>query len=118
MVMHQNLLRGRISERMGLAHWHKAQRQVMATGVDLVLCGHDHEESSGLLPNGAVVSTSSTHTARTRGGRPSACNLIVVDATSIAVRHYVWDASTGAFRAGPETVFPRPRVRAARAAGG
>ena len=57
MVMHQNLLRGNISQRMGLAHWRQAWRQVMATGVDLVLCGHDHEEGAGALPNGAVVAT-------------------------------------------------------------
>ncbi|MEP6591751.1 MAG: metallophosphoesterase [Gemmatimonadota bacterium] len=110
MVMHQNLLRGRISERMGLAHWRRAQRQVMATGVDLVLCGHDHEEAAGTLPNGAVVATSSTHTPRTRGHRPAACNLILADATSIVVRHYIWDAGDRAFHAGLETAFPRTRV--------
>ena len=110
MVMHQNLLRGRISERMGLARWREAWRNVMATGVDLVLCGHDHEERAGILPNGAVVATSGTHTARTRGHRPSACNLVLVDGTSITVRHYVWDATDRVFRAGPEIVYPRPRV--------
>jgi 3',5'-cyclic AMP phosphodiesterase CpdA len=110
MVMHQNLLRGRISQRMGLAHWRHAWRNVMATGVDLVLCGHDHEEGAGLLPNGTVVATSSTHTQRTRGGRPAACNFIVADASSITVRHYVWDANDRGFRAGTETVFQRPRV--------
>ena len=110
MVMHQNLLRGRISERMGLARWREAWRNVMATGVDLVLCGHDHEERAGVLPNGAVVATSGTHTSRTRGKRPSACNLIVVNETSIVVRHYLWDASDRAFHAGQEIVFPRPRM--------
>lgn len=110
MVMHQNLLRGRISERMGLAHWRQAWRHVMATGADLVLCGHDHEEAVGTLPNGTVVATSGTHTPRTRGSRPSACNLILADAASITVRHYVWDAGDRAFQADQETVFPRTRV--------
>ncbi|MES2124132.1 MAG: metallophosphoesterase [Gemmatimonadota bacterium] len=110
MVMHQNLLRGRISERMGLAHWRQAWRHVMATGADLVLCGHDHEEAVGTLPNGTVVATSGTHTPRTRGARPSACNLILADATSITVRHYLWDAGDRAFHAGDDTVFPRTRV--------
>ena len=82
----------------------------MATGADLVLCGHDHEEAAGVLPNGTVVATSSTHTARTRGGRPAACNFIVADASAITVRHYVWDSGDRAFRAGSETVFQRPRV--------
>ena len=118
MVMHQNLLRGRISERMGLARWREAWRNVMATGVDLVLCGHDHEERAGVLPNGAVVATSGTHTARTRGHRPSACNLVMIDATSITVRHYVWDSSDRVFHAGPEIVYPRPRVAELQGADG
>ncbi len=111
MVMHQNLLRGRISQRMGLAWWERAWRNVMATGVDLVLCGHDHEEAVGTLPNGAVVATSSTHTHRTRGGRPSACNVIVADATSITVQHHTWHPD-GAFIPGPATTLPRHRTGA------
>jgi 3',5'-cyclic AMP phosphodiesterase CpdA len=118
MVMHQNLLRGRISERMGLARWREAWRNVMATGVDLVLCGHDHEERVGILPNGTVVATSGTHTSRTRGRRASACNLIIADAASITVRHYVWVAGDRVFNAGPEIVFPRPRSGEVRDAGG
>jgi 3',5'-cyclic AMP phosphodiesterase CpdA len=118
MVMHQNLLRGEISERMGLAHWRRAWRQVMATGVDLVLCGHDHQEGAGTLPNGAVVSTSGTHTPRTRGGRPSACNSIVVDAESITVRHHVWSAAADRFEEGPSSRFARPRLAATESSRG
>jgi 3',5'-cyclic AMP phosphodiesterase CpdA len=110
MVMHQNVLRGRISRRMGLARPHEAWRNIMATGVDLVLCGHDHEEGAGTLPNGAVVSTSSTHTPRTRGHRPSTCNLVTVDEAHITVSHYIWYPAEQCFRAGVTTVFPRPRV--------
>lgn len=115
MVMHQNLLRGEISERMGLAHWRRSQRQVMATGVDLVLCGHDHQENAGTLPNGAVVSTSSTHTSRTRGGRPSACNLIRVTDLTIEVTHQVWDTRAGQFVPGSTSRFARPRTSATTA---
>ncbi len=118
MVMHQNLLRGRISQRMGLARWGAAWRQVMAAGTDLVLCGHDHEEAVGTLPNGAVVATSSTHTSRTRGHRPSACNVITADDESISVRHYIWEAALGLFQPGPEAAFPRPRVADPAAARG
>jgi 3',5'-cyclic AMP phosphodiesterase CpdA len=110
MVMHQNVLRGRISQRMGLARPREAWRNIMATGVDLVLCGHDHEEGAGTLPNGAVVATSGTHTPRTRGHRPSACNVVTVDEKTITVCHYIWHPADRRFRAGPETVFPRPRV--------
>jgi 3',5'-cyclic AMP phosphodiesterase CpdA len=110
MVMHQNVLRGRISQRMGLARPREAWRNIMATGVDLVLCGHDHEEGAGTLPNGAVVSTSGTHTPRTRGRRPSACNIVIADERTITVRHCVWDAANRVFRPSSESVFPRPRV--------
>lgn len=109
LVMHQNVLRGNISQRMGLAHWRTAWNNIMAAGTDLVCCGHDHEEAAGTLPNGCVVSNTSTHTSRTRGQRPSACNLIIADDTTITVRHYIWNASAGRFAAGPETSFPRPR---------
>lgn len=110
LVMHQNLLRGRISERMGLARWQQAWQHVMASGADLVLCGHDHEEAVGTLPNGTVVATSGTHTGRTRGRRPSACNVVRVTPRKIAVQHYVWDASTRRFLPGPEHDFERPRA--------
>ncbi len=110
MVMHQNLLRGRLSERMGLARWRQAWRRVIRTGADLVLCGHDHEEGAGVLPNGTVVATSGTHTTRTRGARASACNMVVADARSIAVTHYVWDRDAARFRAGPVRAFARPRL--------
>jgi 3',5'-cyclic AMP phosphodiesterase CpdA len=109
LVMHQNVLRGRISQRMGLARPHQAWRNIMDTGVDLVLCGHDHEEAAGTLPNGAVVSTSSTHTPRTRGRRPSACNVVTADDATITVTHYIWQPAEREFRPGPETRFPRPR---------
>jgi hypothetical protein len=109
LVMHQNVLRGKISRRMGLARWRQAWRDIMATGVDLVLCGHDHEEGAGTLPNGAVVATSGTHTPRTRGGRHSACNIIEVDDSNITVRHMIWEPGSGSFEPGPEQIFPRVR---------
>lgn len=118
LVMHQNLLRGKISQRMGLARWRAAWRQVMASGADLILCGHDHEEAAGVLPNGAVVATSSTHTSRTRGKRPSACNLIVADASTINVRHYIWDVALARFQPGAENSFPRTRLLPGKPSGG
>jgi len=106
LVLHHNVLRGRISRRMGLARWKWAQDAVVSTGADLVLCGHDHQEGADLL-GGMVVSTASTHTHRTRGKRPSAFNLIEVDDGSIAVRHQIWDRAGRTFRPGPPVRFPR-----------
>jgi hypothetical protein len=70
-----------------------------------------------VLPTGAVVATSGTHTARTRGARASACNLVLVDQDTITVRHYCWDAGDRVFRTGPEQTFPRPQRAATQATG-
>lgn len=106
LVMHHNVLRGAISRRMGLARWRVAQRRIAAAGADLVLCGHDHQEGAALLDGRVVVSTSSTHTARTRGHRPSAFNVVRADAGSISVQHLAWEG--GRFVARDPAVFPRP----------
>lgn len=107
-VLHHNVLRGRISRRMGLARWRTAADRLAASGADLVLCGHDHEEAAGTL-GAVVVATAGTHTSRTRGHRPSAFNLIEADAASLRVRHMAWDAARREFVPGPPSVFPRQR---------
>ena len=43
LVVHHNVLRGDISQRMGLARWRQAQRRIVESGADVVLCGHDHQ---------------------------------------------------------------------------
>lgn len=104
-VLHHNVLRGRISNRWGLAHPRDALRRLAATGADLVLCGHDHEEAVGPLDGGTVVAASSTHTSMTRGKRPSVCNLVEYGPADLTVRYLRWDGS--AFRRGE--VFRHPR---------
>ncbi len=91
LVLHHNVLPGAISRRMGLAHWRRAQRQIVASGAELVLCGHDHQEASGQIDGTVVVSTAGTLTLRTRGGGPSAFNVITIDDQSISVLHMRWD---------------------------
>ncbi len=56
-VLHHNVLRGDISKRMGLARWRQAQRRIVASGAEVVLCGHDHQEGAELLAGRVVVST-------------------------------------------------------------
>jgi 3',5'-cyclic AMP phosphodiesterase CpdA len=109
LVVHHNVLRGGISKRMGLARWRQAQRRLEETGVELILCGHDHQEDAGQLAGRVVVSTAGTHTHRTRGGRPSAFNLITVDAASIAVQHLRWDRAGKRFVASDLSRFARTR---------
>ena len=106
-VMHHNLLRGAISGRMGLARWKSAQALLQRSGVELVLCGHDHQEGCGQLENAYVVGTAGTHTDRCRGGRPSAWNFISIDAESINIQHYRWDGSQGKFFPGDLERFAR-----------
>jgi 3',5'-cyclic AMP phosphodiesterase CpdA len=96
-VTHHNVLRGAISRRMGLARWREAQVRLRACGADLVLCGHDHQEGAGQIDGTVVVSTSGSHTPRTRGHRPSAFNLVSADEGSIAVQHLRWDRGLGRF---------------------
>lgn len=105
-VLHHNVLRGRISRRMGLARAATAAARLAESGADLILCGHDHEEAVGTLGD-VVVATAGTHTSRTRGHRPSAFNLIEADRAEIRIRHVIWDRARGDFTAGAPARFPR-----------
>ncbi|MEZ4585261.1 MAG: metallophosphoesterase [Gemmatimonadales bacterium] len=107
LVLHHNVLRGRLSRRMGLARWREAQRRIVASGAELVLCGHDHEEGVALLDDKVVIATAGTHTSRTRGGRPSAFNLIQISEREIRVEPQVWDRQTGRFLPGLAAGYPR-----------
>ena len=109
-VIHHNVLRGAISRRMGLARWRSAQRLLRATGADLILCGHDHQESAGQLDGVVVVATASGHVrGRIRGGRPAAFNLISIDDTAISVQHLRWEAATRQFVPADMARFGRAR---------
>jgi 3',5'-cyclic AMP phosphodiesterase CpdA len=116
-VLHHNVLPGVVSHRWGLARPHAAQRALAGLGADLVLCGHDHTEGAGLLEGGTVVSTSGTHSVRTRGGRPSAFNLLRIDERRIDVEFFIYAREARTFRQGETASFARPR-RAAGSLGG
>jgi 3',5'-cyclic AMP phosphodiesterase CpdA len=110
-VLHHNVVRGQISHRWGLAHPMDAQRRLVETGADLVLCGHDHQEGVARLDGPAdrsvVVATASTHTAMTRGRRPPAFNVVEWDESRIVVRHLPWAARAARFEDGPAQEFAR-----------
>jgi hypothetical protein len=78
LTFHHNVLRGAHSGRMGLANWRSAYRRLLASGADVILCGHDHHEAAGQIDGALAVSTAGTHSFRTRGGRPSVFNLVKV----------------------------------------
>ncbi|MGH7732196.1 MAG: metallophosphoesterase family protein [Gemmatimonadales bacterium] len=108
-VLHHNVLRGDISRRMGLSHWRSAQRRLLATGADVILCGHDHQEGAGQIDGVLPVSTSGTHTDRTRGRRPSAFNLVHVDDQAVHIQHWRWESGRREFVPSDVNVFARRR---------
>jgi 3',5'-cyclic AMP phosphodiesterase CpdA len=93
LVFHHNVLPGGASGRMGLARWRGAQRRLLATGADVILCGHDHQEGAGQVGGALAVSTSGTHSSRVRGGRPSVFNLVRIDPSAVHIQHFRWEAS-------------------------
>lgn len=112
LVLHHNVLRGGLSARMGLARWRQAQRRIAASGAELVLCGHDHQERVDLL-DGVVVACAGTLSTRSRGGRPSVFFRIVIEEAAIQVEQYRWEAGQGRFRQSDRHRFARPARPAA-----
>lgn len=108
-VLHHNVLPGVVSNRWGLARPRAAQRALLTLDADVVLCGHDHTEGAGQIDGRLAVSTSGTHSIRTRGGRPSAFNLLRIGPGQIRIVHYVYDRAGAGFRPGDTTIFARTR---------
>ena len=109
LVVHHNVLRGAISQRMGLARWRTAQRRIVESGADVVLCGHDHEEGADVLEGRVVVSTTGTLSVRTRGGRPSCFNFVTIEPSAVQVTFFRWEAEGGRFRPSDTFAFARAR---------
>ncbi len=122
LVVHHNVLRGELSRRMGLARWRQAQRRIVASGAEVVLCGHDHQEGAELLGGRVVVSTASTLCRRVRGDRPASFNFVTIEPTAVHVTFFRWDRAQGRFRASDTCAFARaaaaPRDSLAVGAGG
>lgn len=108
LVLHHNVLRGTISGRMGLTRWRSAQRRLLKTGVDVVLCGHDHEEGAGQIGGILPVSTAGTLSTRSRGGRPSVFNFVRIGSDRIQIEFYRWDLTKRFFRRADVAAFARP----------
>jgi 3',5'-cyclic AMP phosphodiesterase CpdA len=109
-VMHHNPVKGELSQRHGLKHTQRVLGAFAEMGVDLVLCGHDHQEAVHFIEHtkrGTIVSTSGTISNRSRGGRPSSVNSIRITPAEIEVSTLVWSESRRDFVAGPAKCFPR-----------
>jgi 3',5'-cyclic AMP phosphodiesterase CpdA len=111
-VVHHNVLPGVLSRRWGLSRPRAAQSALLTLDADVILCGHDHTEGAGEIAGRLPVSTAGTHSLRTRGGWPSAFNLVRITAADIEVEHYRYQREAATFRRGDRTRFARYRVAA------
>ncbi|MEO8576260.1 MAG: metallophosphoesterase [Gemmatimonadales bacterium] len=111
-VMHHNPVKGELSQRHGLKRTKKILGRFAQMGVDLVLCGHDHQESVHYIEHtvkGTVISTAGTVSSRSRGGRPSSVNVIAIGEKSIDVTTRIWADESKTFVDGPHRCFQRSK---------
>jgi 3',5'-cyclic AMP phosphodiesterase CpdA len=109
-VMHHNPVKGEISQRHGLKNTHRILGAFAEIGVELVLCGHDHQEAVHFIEHtkkGTIISTAGTMSNRSRGGRPSSVNNIRITDTEIEVSTLLWSDEAHDFIPGPVKCFPR-----------
>ncbi|MCC7051694.1 MAG: metallophosphoesterase [Gemmatimonadaceae bacterium] len=109
-VMHHNPVRGELSQRHGLKQTKKVLGAFAEMGVDLVLCGHDHQEAVHFVEHtkkGTVISTAGTVSSRSRGGRPSSVNCIDISTDEIHIVTWIWEPAARRFGPGPVKVFQR-----------
>ena len=109
-VMHHNPVMGELSRRHGLKHTHKILGAFADMGVDLVLCGHDHQEAVHYIEHtkkGTVISTAGTISNRARGGRPGSVNSIRITPDAIEVSTLIWSWDARNFVPGNSKCFDR-----------
>jgi len=109
-VMHHNPVKGELSQRHGLRNTNRILGGFAEMGVDLVLCGHDHQEAVHYIEHtkkGTIISTAGTISNRVRGGRPSSVNSISITSKDVDVHTLIWSAETRAFVPGPQRCFDR-----------
>jgi 3',5'-cyclic AMP phosphodiesterase CpdA len=109
-VMHHNPVKGELSQRHGLKNTPRVLGALADMQVDLVLCGHDHQDAIHYIEHtkkGTVISTAGTVSNRMRGGRPSSVNSISITQENIEVSTLVWNAASGGFASGPVKCFAR-----------
>jgi 3',5'-cyclic AMP phosphodiesterase CpdA len=109
-VMHHNPVKGELSGRHGLRHTNRILGAFAEMEVDVVLCGHDHQEAVHYIEHtkkGTVISTAGTISNRARGGRPSSVNIIRISPDDIDVRTLIWSSDERAFVVGPQRRFAR-----------
>lgn len=109
-MMHHNPVKGELSQRHGLKNTTRILGAFAAMRVELVLCGHDHQEAIHYIEHtkkGTIISTAGTVSNRSRGGRPGSVNSIRIAPDRIEVSTLVWSDADHAFVSGPAKCFAR-----------
>jgi len=115
LIVHHNVLRGVVSRRFGLARWKQAQKRLLESGADLVLCGHDHQETAAQISEKVLVSCVGSFCYRAPGNRPSVFHRISWDSQSIQVEQFRWETDRRLFKRSDVYAFARPvRVSATK----
>lgn len=102
LVVHHNVVPGDLSQRWGLTRHEHMLDAIVATGAELVLSGHDHQERVVQVERDGgsfVASTAGTLSNRSRGARASALVTVTADATSLEVTPHMYDEDERVFRA-------------------
>lgn len=110
LVLHHNAVKGELSRRHGLKNTARVHEAMQAMKVDLVLCGHDHQESVMAVEHPdkrMTVSTAGTISNRMRGGRPSSANSITISDSAIDVVTLTWSSEKATFVDGSRQTFAR-----------
>lgn len=97
LVVHHNVVRGRISNRWGLARPVRTLDAIAAMSPHVVCSGHDHEERVELVtrPTGQfIVSTTGTLSSRMRKHRPSSLTVIEANATTVTATAWVYQGDS------------------------
>ena len=104
LVVHHNVVRGRLSRRWGLARPYVTLDAIAGMQPHVVCSGHDHEERVEIIERDSgrfIVSTANTLSNRMRRHRPSSLNVIEAGATTVTVT--AWIFQNGTFVPGPLT---------------
>lgn len=97
LVVHHNVVRGRLSNRWGLKQPQRVLDTLAAMPLEVVCTGHDHEERIEVVERSSarfLVSAANTLSNRMRGHRPSAINVITADAAQVTVEAWPFDGRT------------------------
>ncbi len=101
LVVHHNVVPGDLSQRWGLTRHEHMLDAIVATGAELVLSGHDHQERIVHVERDGgsfVASTAGTLSNRSRGARASALVTVTADANTLEVTPHMYNEAEGVFR--------------------